>query len=829
MPIASTLADRTKDAMPATSNPTTSRSYDKNASIVLIGIRGTGTSTLAVMASSALGFRLVDADQHFYQATGFSRAAHKSAHGVAQYRQEELRVMRSMLSENQTHAVIACGPGVVEGTAQTWFLEYMESHPIIYILRDEQGIQKHLRIWDAETISRLIRLSCPTYRALSNFEFYNLSDYPSTHSGDESPKSLSLKHMEHDFLQLIYAITRRGPRTEYETCNSLPSPSPESRPYTYALSLPLSTFASTSSKLRGVDIVADALELLISFSDVCENDKGFDNSAANRLSRHFYRARRSIHLPIIFHVRLPDEPGHAAETPSTENAYFDMLHHGLRLAPEYLCVDLSCNPERIENLVAAKGSTKIIAHYFDRDPGINGWDSPERLVKLRLAEQLGCDLVQLCQEATSMADNFSVQHFMNTVKQSGHCSIPLIAYNTGRLGRMSRFFNPTFTPVTLPLIRSLAPECGSTSHLTVPEAQSAIYASFLMDRMTFGIYGGNVSRNLAPSMHNAALRFCGMPHEYKTLQDSTFESLLQDENFGGASITAPFKTQVIHVVDQMSREARAIGAVNTVLPLRSLKADSLLEKNRAGKIVALYGENTDWIGICRFVRLNLSPINAVKRRTTGLIIGAGGMARAATYALIRLGIQTIFIHNRTLRKAEELASQFREQSFASSSSCDSGSSLGPFNIGAANHHLMTSNPKIRILPSKADPWPADVDLPTIVVSCVAVENINGKPSVDTSLPAHWLESPNGGVAFELCLAAGETSLLKQVRNLSDSGWIAIDGLQVFPEQGIRQFELFTGRKAPRELMRTELFRAYKERINHQRLPMEAPSDTGQHV
>lgn len=730
-------------------SPTVPRSYDGNASIVLIGIRGTGTSTLAVMASSALGFRLVDADQHFYQATGLSRAAHKAAHGVTKYRQEELRVMRSMLSENQTNAVIACNSSVAGETVQTWFLEYRESHPIIFILRDEQGIQKHIRILDTENISLLVRLSSPTFRELSNFEFYNLSDYPGTHSGDESPKSLSLKHMEHDFLQLIYAITRRGHRTEYETCYSLPSPSPESRPYTYALSLPLSTFVSVSSKLRGVDIVADALELVISFSDVCRNEEEFEHSVANRLSRHFYHARRTIHLPIIFQARFPDESSHAAKTPSIENVYFDMLHHGLRLAPEYLCVDLGCNHERIRNLIAAKGSTKIIAHYMDHNPGLNGWGSHNRMVKLRQAEELGCDLVRLCQEATSMADNFSVQHLMNTVKQSVYCSIPLIAYNTGRLGRMSRFFNPTFTPVTLPLIRSLAPECASTSHLTIPEAQSAIYASFLMDRMTFGIYGGNVSRNLAPSMHNAAFKFCGMPHEYKTFQDSTFETLLQDENFGGASITAPFKTEIIHVVDQMSREARAIGAVNTVLPLRSLTADSLLEKNRAGKIVALYGDNTDWIGICRFVRLNLSPINAVKRRTTGLIIGAGGMARAATYALIRLGIQTIFIHNRTLRKAEELASQFREQSVAGSSSCDSGSSLGPFNIGAANHHLMTSNPKIRILPSKTDPWPADVDLPTIVVSCVAVENINGKPSVDTSLPAHWLESPNGGVAFEV--------------------------------------------------------------------------------
>ena len=62
---------------------------------------------------------------------------------------------------------------------------------------------------------------------------------------------------------------------------------------------------------------------------------------------------------------------------------------------------------------------------------------------------------------------------------------------------------------------------------------------------------------------------------------------------------------------------------------------------------------------------------------------------------------------------------------------------------------------------------------------------------------------------KLSYAPLETPLLQQARDLSEQGWIAIDGLQMLPEQGKMQFELFTARKAPIELMRKEVLEAYK--------------------
>ena len=55
-------------------------------------------------------------------------------------------------------------------------------------------------------------------------------------------------------------------------------------------------------------------------------------------------------------------------------------------------------------------------------------------------------------------------------------------------------------------------------------------------------------------------------------------------------------------------------------------------------------------------------------------------------------------------------------------------------------------------------------------------------------------------------------MIQQIKQLADKGWIAVDGLEVLPEQGMMQFELFTTRKAPANTMREAVFEAYNKRV-----------------
>ncbi|KAF4827541.1 Quinate repressor protein [Colletotrichum tropicale] len=792
------------------------KGYNPDASIALVGIRGTGRSTLAVMASGALGFRLLDADQHFFQVTGLSRAAYKAEHGAVEYRREELRLMRTMLFDNPTRAVIACGPGAVEGTGQTWLSEYAQTHPVIYVLRDAEEIKRHLRVWDTEAISRLIYLSGPTHRSLSNFEFYNISDsygQVADHvsgSGQQSPRSLALKRVEHDFLELLFRITNRDHHESglYHVSHGTPALAPEHRPFTYSLTLPMMDVDNAGPLLRDINTTADVAELVISLREMRARSPNFDEPVANFISRQYYAVKRYTRLPVIFNVQFDDS------CPRQDLVYYlRLIDHGLRFAPEYLCVDLSCGEQILKSIIAARGTAKIIGQYTDNTVLEHGWDNPALAAHAQLAERLGCDIVRICREAESTTDNFAAKYFIQS--KSADFKIPLIAYNTGRLGRMSCYLNQVFSPVTDPLLRSITSSPLNDTLLTIQEAQKALYSSFLLDPMYFGIYGINVLQSLSPAMHNAAFESCGMPHEYKIFQHPTvnhLRHLISDENFGGASITAPFKKEVFALVDLTSPEAQAIGAVNTLIPLRSASIDSLIDRNRTGPVAALYGDNTDWIGIHTCIRQNLSPINGVKRRTTALVVGAGGMARAAMYALLRLGVRNIFIHNRTLKHAEEMLRHF--QGYCSKNGRGSqsrSSSRSSANSAEGTPDSTTDIPAMTLLSSKSDPWPENFDRPTIIVSCISTFAKDGQPSADTSLPADWLASPTGGVAIELSYMPLEPPLLKQVREMSDQGWIAVDGLKVLPEQGIKQFELFTARKAPGNIMRDEILKAYKVR------------------
>jgi shikimate 5-dehydrogenase len=484
----------------------------------------------------------------------------------------------------------------------------------------------------------------------------------------------------------------------------------------------------------------------------------------------------------------------------------EVVEHGLRLAPDFITLNLSLDDERINHLLRQKGSTRTIAHCYSSNPEHGSWTHPFWIASYVRARTLGFDVVRICWPARSIDDNYAISEFRNKIKALGQPVLPLIAYNTGSIGKTSSCFNPTMTPVThddIPL--------GGDALITATQSTEALYKSFILEPMRFYIMGASAGYSLSPAMHMAAYKVCGMPHSYSTCQTNTLhelQRLKEDPHFGGCSISLPFKVEIISLTHSLSKHGKAIGAINTLLPVRHLRPDGSIpddlalfgERNRSGPVLALYGENTDWIGIRACVRTGLSPANAVTPRSTALIIGAGGMARAAVYAVLQLGVRNIFIHNRTAGNTRRLIEHFRRLPL------DLENGAG----GPAGETYADAGWHFAALDSRDDEWPDKFDAPNIIISAIPTHGIGENPSPRFVLPPQWLRSKFGGVVMELAYRNIRTPLMEQIRMLGNKGWVPMDGLDLLPEQGFAQFELFTGRRAPRRLMRAEVLRNYRD-------------------
>ncbi|KAF1999584.1 hypothetical protein P154DRAFT_493223 [Amniculicola lignicola CBS 123094] len=798
------------------------RVFEPNASIVLIGIRGTGKSTLAVIASVACHRRVVDIENMFHDATGFSTAKYRKQFGASNHnlRQEEL--LRTALHTHDKGAIIVCNGSSLERSGQALLRDFSRTHPVIHILRELTSVHKYLEVLEESRLRDLFAFSGPMFRRCSNFEFYNISETKAAFSVAPAnqhlvPAFLTLKRAERTFLKFLSLVTaQEDVRKVIDT--SFPPLEPgfplsdvatEERKYTCAVQVALQDLLSEDVDIEELEVGSDAFEIVVdSSASTSQANSGpmVSTETAEQISISISRVRRSTVVPIIYHVM----PAQRLE-PNSRSSYLAHVRHGLRMAPEYASIDLSLDEDIISRIIKSRGATKITGHLH----AALDWYNPFWLEKYELAKHLGCNMVRFTRPANFMDDNAAIQSFRNKVNALPH-TIPLICFNTGRAGRRSACFNQILTSVIPETLRQRADFAArteanpETSWITVREATHVLYASFTYDPMQFYIIGASAGYSLSPAMHNAAYKACGMPHRFQTHQTTTLnalQDLVHDPNFGGTAVSLPFKIEVISLTHSLSRHARAIGAVNTLIPVRHLNDDGSIpddlelfqERNQAGPVKALYGDNTDWIGIRSCIRRGLSPANAVRPATSGLVIGAGGMARAAVYAMLQLGVRHIVLFNRTYANAEKLVAHF-------SRLASSPSNLGLWSSSARQD----SQPVFRILESRDDAWPSEFRSPTIVLSCIPTHPVGDSPAPNFTIPSQWMQSPSGGVVVELAYRTLNTPLMKQMREEMGRSWICLDGLDLLPEQGFAQFEMFTGKRAPRRVMREEVLRSWKD-------------------
>lgn len=724
--------------------PKNERFFEPDASIVLVGCRGAGKRSLGFMGAVHSRRRLVTEDHYFEKATGLSRGQYLTKHGRDDFSRRNIEVFKHMLDTNRTRCIIACGVTSLTDEAQAALRSFSRTNPVVYVHRERERIRRLLDDAEAEPLLDADQ----SHRTCSNLEYFNLHDSSTGRAGSVSGAATpsdaqqlapsKLLCARQDFAKFIDLITGRdGARTWRESPFSLGAVPPEFRAYSYALRLRLSYLLDMDLEWEDLEARGDCVELII---DTWPED------LLTVISEHVALIRRKLGVPIIYHVEENPRDERRRAQEEKDRVDSELLELGLRLGVDYLSLDLQRDESLVRRILRNKGRSKIIGNYWYTGIGAMSWSDDRQLENYQRAQALGCDIVRMARfcAGDSPAEVFEAfrARIQNTVPDP---KLPLVAYDFSILGIRTPLQCRILNPVKHPDIASggdhLATVCTYVSSF------EQLFRSFLLDPLQFYVAGANVSYSLSPTMHHAAYRFSGMPHTYQSYTCTTIEELNQictSDSFGGVSLAAPFKVAMMPHLKIKSHHAAVIGAVNVMLPLRGKTAlilDHANSRNKAGPAGEFYGDNTDWRSIHTCLQRAISPRNHVQpSKTTGLVVGAGGMARAAIYALVQLGCRNIFVYNRTVAHAEEVARHFNDWATTQGF----GSALpGQVNGATAPYQLC------HVIPTTSHPWPQNYQQPTMVVSCVPATSVDGSPPADFVMPVQWLKSPTGGVVVEV--------------------------------------------------------------------------------
>lgn len=740
--------------------PKNERVFEPNASIVLVGCRGAGKRTLGFLGALHLRRRLVTEDHYFEKLTGLTRGQYLARHGREHFARQNLDVFKRMLDSNRTGCIIECGMSSLIEDAQDALRAYARTHAVVYVHREREQIAKLMDAADAQQLLEADRI----HRTCSNFEYFNLYD-PSTSSqsasgstsGSSTPVNVrqpgpsKLLCVQQDFARFLDNITGRGATKAWlESPFSVASIPPEFRSCSFALRLRLSYLMDMDLEWEDFEARADCVELVIDH---------WPNELCNVIAKQVALIRRKLGVPIIYHVE-EDPRGERRRPPEEKDAMdAELLELGLRLGADYISVDLQRNETLVKSVLQRRGRSKVIGNYWYLGFRALTWQDERQLENYRHAQALGCDVVRLVRFCMNDSPVENLEDFRRRLQEAiPDPKPPLVAYDFSVLGVRTPLQTRILGPVKHPDMENERDHLATVSNSA--QCFEMLFRQFLLDPLQYYVLGSHVSYSLSPAMHSAAYDFSNMPHTFQAVACSTLESLNQicsADSFGGACLTAPFKVAIMPHLKVKSHHATAIGAVNVLLPLRgrtSAILDHANSRNRAGPAREFFGDNTDWSSILTCLRRALSPRNHVQpSRTTGLVVGAGGMARAAIYALYQLGCRHVFVYNRTVAHAEAVARYFNE--WAATRAAASASPAAAAVNGGGRPMLngvgiAVAKEFCRVIPSLSHSWPQNFQLPTMVISCVPATSVDGNPPADFVMPLDWLRSPTGGVVVEVC-------------------------------------------------------------------------------
>ena len=266
-----------------------------------------------------------------------------------------------------------------------------------------------------------------------------------------------------------------------------------------------------------------------------------------------------------------------------------------------------------------------------------------------------------------------------------------------------------------------------------------------------GLIGHPVEHSFSPPMHNAAFDALGLNYAYVAfdVNPNDLKSAIEGAaslNINGFNVTIPHKIEVIRHLDELDEVAGLIGAVNTI-DFKNLK-----------------GYNTDGIGAIKAIE----EVTKVKDKNV-VVAGAGGASRAISFYLAKFGAASITILNRNVEKAQSLARDVSKSDLIDEVKSDS--------ISQINSYLSDADILVDTTPLGMDP------------------HIDDEPIAKADAMHEDL------VVFDAVYNPNETVLIKEAIK---AGAKPVYGIKMLLYQGAESFEIWTGKKAPIDVMEKAL-------------------------
>lgn len=281
------------------------------------------------------------------------------------------------------------------------------------------------------------------------------------------------------------------------------------------------------------------------------------------------------------------------------------------------------------------------------------------------------------------------------------------------------------------------------------------------------LFGYPVAHSYSPLLHNAIFEQLGSPWTFELLESKDmphFLELIREQRlYGmcralhswklkliwslGSAVTMPHKVAIIPYLDGLTDEGRDVGAVNTVF-------------RRGDKII---GTNTDTIGVRESFYQNVANPDEVFHGRPGMVIGGGGAARSAVYALVKfMQCKTVYLVNRDPAEVEAVMLWCKSQGY-----------------GDGLVHVTTA--------AQAE----SLEGPGAIVACVP----NFPPVTESEKEARkvvevFLSKSHKGAMLEMCY---HPSPWTELGNLAENaGWQVILGTEAMIYQGFEQHKYWHG-------------------------------------